>query len=68
MTPTGGRSPDGERRIRRELFARLVDPPAGGMDGAGQDQRLSLGPACGKSPLEEELSARCFAACAGIWK
>ena len=46
---------DGKRRIGRELFARLFDPPPGAIDDPGEDQRLSLGPAFGKTPLDEEL-------------
>src|SRR5271165_3780914 len=46
---------DGKRRIRRELFARLVDPPPGAADDPGEDQRLGLGSTFGKTPLDEEL-------------
>jgi hypothetical protein len=41
--------------IRRELFTRLLDPPPGAADVAGEDQRLSLGPAFGQALLDEKL-------------
>src|SRR5260370_28210900 len=46
---------DGKRRIRRELFARLVDPPSSAADDPGEDQRLCLGPAFRETPLDEKL-------------
>ena len=46
---------DGKHRIRRELLTRLVDAPSRAADDAGEDQRLGLGPAFSKAPLDEEL-------------
>jgi hypothetical protein len=46
---------DGQRRIRRELLARLVDPPPGAADNPGEDQRLRLRPAFGQALVDKKL-------------
>jgi hypothetical protein len=42
-----------ERCICGQLLARLVDPPPGRADEAGEDQSLCLGPAFGETLLDE---------------
>ena len=48
-------SRDAQRRISRELLARLVDPPPGAADDPGEDQRLRFRAAFGQALLDEEL-------------